>query len=101
MEEDFSNYSVTVESPIHTVYRGKRLTHCHAAPVKMCSAWQGAVTAFNGSQSRTEAPAAKSTGEVLPCPLPLVHGQQFRGFPALWACVFLHSDHWCFDSVRM
>lgn len=26
MEEDFHNYSVTVENPVHTVYRGKHLT---------------------------------------------------------------------------
>lgn len=32
MEEDFSNYSVTVENPVHTIYRGKYccLTRCHA-----------------------------------------------------------------------
>jgi len=34
VEEDFSNYSVTVENPVHTVYRGERLTRCQATPGK-------------------------------------------------------------------
>lgn len=49
MEEDFSNYSVTVENPVHTVYRGKRLTHATQLQLKLCFAGQEAAMVFSKS----------------------------------------------------
>lgn len=49
VEEDFSNYSVTVEDPVHTIYRGTPSPIAMQLQGKVLFTSQGAATALNKS----------------------------------------------------
>lgn len=99
VEEDFSNYSVIVENPVHTVYRGKRccLTHCHTTAVKSLLHLAGGDSVCNRICRKAH------LGDSFCCLLSLMHLRRFRRFLALsnGPVFFLGSDPLCFDRVLL
>lgn len=99
VEEDFSNYSVIVEDPVHTVYRGKCccLTHCHTTAVKSLLHLAGGDSVCNSICRKA------LLGDSFCCLLSLVHQRRFRRFLELsnGPVFFLGSDPLCFDRILL
>lgn len=99
VEEDFSNYSVIVEDPVHTVYRGKCccLTHCHTTAVKSLLHLAGGDSVYNSIYRKA------LLGDSFCCLLSLMHQRRFRRFLELsnGPVFFLGSDPLCFDRILL